>query len=86
MHWLAQHMPKSVKYRFTTFSQLSVRERSKNYFGVTLSNLTVSFNKKPKSTIQEKMGEIDFYWFYGFIGWQTMLQNILEINLPNFIK
>ena len=41
-------MPKSVKYRFTTFSQLSVREKSKNYFGVTLSNPTVSFNKKTK--------------------------------------
>ena len=57
MLWLAEHAPKSTQYRLNKFGRLTpkiIRDAQKDYFEVTLSKSTASFNEKRKSTIQHR--------------------------------
>ena len=86
VHWLAEDTPKSVKYQFTKFVWLTARnlsEEAKIIFEATISNLKVSFKKKPKSTIQQrKLAKMTYVWFR-WIGWYSTPLNLLNMDFKN---
>ena len=86
VHWLAEDTPKSVKYQFTKFVWLTARnlsEEAKIIFEATISNLKVSFKKKPKSTIQQrKLAKMTYVWFR-WIGWYSTPLNLLNLDFKN---
>ena len=87
VHWLAEHSPKSGKYRLTKLGRLTGRDpEERDYsFEITLSNSKMNFNEKPNSTTPPRAVRKWLIFDSGCTGWQSMLQNLENIDLLNFV-
>ena len=78
MHWLVEHTPKSVKYRFAKFGYLTgsdPKEKAKIILRVLI------LRALPHREHWQKLITFDS----GGSCWQTMLENLLNVNLPTWL-
>ena len=87
-HWLAEHAPKSVKYRFSKFGRLTATDHTEG--AKIILNL---FFQSPRGVLikhQRALSNTENWWKWlifdsGCTGWQSTPQNLLNINLANLV-
>ena len=88
VHWLAEHAPKSVKYRFTKLAWLTPRDTKKGakiIFRLPFLTWRWVLRKNQRRLLKrEKLREC-LIFDSRYTGWQSMPQNLFNINLPNLV-
>ena len=88
MHWLAEHAPKSGKYRFTKFGQLTgrdPREEAKTISELLFLTRRPVLRKKQRALWKEEKKRKRFIFDFGSTGWQSTPQNLVNIDSPNLV-
>ena len=87
-HWLAETAPKWAKDQFNKLLQLDRRyiaKKAKIILTLVFPIWRQAFPKKQKGTNKRRKLSKRLKFDSGCAGWDSMPQNLFNINLPNFV-
>ena len=88
VHWLVEHPPKSVKYRFAKFGPLTGNDSKEG--GKIILRLLFLTRRQVLIKSQGAPSHREHWWKWlifdsGCTGWQTTPQNLVNMYLPNLV-